>query len=100
MTMALESSDFQSRVATFLGLDGAVLTDGELSRLAERYPRCGGKEPWEVREYARPGRPGARDYRVVRGSRVDEVYRSLDRASALAVRAALNELESREAFAG
>jgi hypothetical protein len=77
-----------------LELDGTVLTEAELVRLAERYAGCGGTEPWDIREYARATRQGTREYRVVRGTRVQEVFASDERASANAVRTALNELES------
>jgi len=49
-----------------------------------------------VREYARRTGVGAREYRVVRGSSIDAVYRSAERVRATAVGTALNELESRE----
>lgn len=81
----------------FLDLQGAAVTDRELSDMAERYPRCGGEDHWGVREYARPGARGAREYRVVRGRGVQEVYRSAERPSADAVRTALNDLEARDA---
>ena len=55
-----------------------------------------------MREYALPTAVGAREYRVVRGNRTDDVYRSIERIRAAAVGTALNELEaeesSREAF--
>ena len=38
--MTIEPNDFQSRLRVLLGLQGAVLTDEELSHTAERYPRC------------------------------------------------------------
>src|SRR5260370_1409557 len=38
--MTFEPGDFQSRLRTLLGLQGAVLTDQELSQMAESYPRC------------------------------------------------------------
>jgi hypothetical protein len=77
-----------------LELDGTVLTEAELVRLAERYAGCVGTEPWDVREYARATHAGAREYRVVRGTRIQEVFASDQRANAAAVRIALNELES------
>src|SRR5438034_5606805 len=51
--MTIEPNDFQSRLRVLLGLQGAVLTDEELSHTAERYPRCRGKEHWDVRQYVR-----------------------------------------------
>jgi hypothetical protein len=94
--MIIEPNDFQSRLRVLLGLQGAVLTDEELSHTAERYPRCRGKEHWDVREYARRIGVGAREYRVLRGSSIEDVYRSAERVRAAAVGAALNELESQE----
>ena len=91
--MSVEGGDFRSRVEGLLQRDGIVLTDLELSRLAERYPRCAGRDPWDVREYARHAHPGAREYRVLRGSGVQDVYASVEREHASAVRTALNELE-------
>ena len=49
-----------------------------------------------MREYVRPTALGAREYRVVRGSSVQDVYRSAERVRAAAVGTALNELESQE----
>ena len=97
--MTIEPDDFQSRLRALLGVHGAVLTDEELSRTTECYPRCPGKEHWDVREYVRYVRPnalGAREYRVVRGTSVQDVYRSAERDRAAAVGTALNELESQE----
>jgi hypothetical protein len=83
-------------VSVLLERQGAVLTDQELAHLAERYRQCGGAGHWDVREYARPSGLGAREYRVVRGSGVQDVYRNAERASAAAVGTALNALESQE----
>src|SRR6266511_4831954 len=94
--MTIEPNDFQSRLRVLLGLQGAVLTDEELSHTAERYPRCRGKGHWDVREYVRRTGVGAREYRVVRGSSIEDVYRSAERVCAAAVGTALNELESQE----
>ena len=88
--------DFQSRLRTLLGLRGAVLTDDELSQMAESYARCGGKGPWDVRQYVARGGAGAREYRVVRGTSVQDVFRSAERLQADAVGTALNELEAEE----
>ncbi len=94
--MSIEPSDFRSRLRVLLELQGAVLTDEELSHMAECYPRCRGKEHWDVREYVRLTGVGAREYRVVRGSSVQDAYRSAERVRAAAVQTALNELESQE----
>src|SRR2546421_13036866 len=94
--MTIEPNDFQSRLSVLLGLQGAVLTDEELSHTTERYPRCRGKEHWGVREYVRRTGVGARQYRVVRGSSIEDVYRSVERVRATAVGTALNELDSQE----
>src|SRR2546427_11094493 len=93
--MSTESSDFPNRLRAHVELQGASLTAEELSHVGECYPRCRGKDHWDVREYARGTGIGAREYRVVRGTSTVDVYRSTDRAHASAVQAALNELESR-----
>src|SRR2546423_3546045 len=67
--------DFQSRLRTLLGLRGAVLTDDELSQMAESYARCGGKGPWDVRQYVARGGAGARGYRAARGHRDPDRFR-------------------------
>jgi hypothetical protein len=94
--MTIESNDFQSRLRALLGLQGAVFTDQELSRVADYYPRCRGREHWDVRQYVGPTGMGvgAREYRVMRGSSVQDVFRSAERVRAAAVGTALNELES------
>src|SRR5690349_22989766 len=94
--VTIEPEDLQSRLRVLLGLQGAVFTDEELSHTAECYARCRGKERWDVREYVRRTGVGAREYRVVRGSSIEDVYRSVERARAAAVGTALNELESGE----
>jgi hypothetical protein len=95
--MTTEPSDFSSRLRVLLGLQGVTLDERELSYLADHYPRCGGKDHWDVREYASRSGPGAREYRVVRGNGVQDAYCSSERASAAAVRAVLDDLESQEA---
>jgi len=77
-------------------LQGEQLTEEELSYLGKQYPRCPGRESWDVREYARNIADGAREYRVIRGSSGQDVYRSVGRDRATAVRTALNELEAQE----
>jgi len=94
--MTTEPGNFQSRVRVLLGLQGAVVTDEELSHMADCYPQCRGTERWDVRQYVRHTGVGAREYRVVRGSSVQDVYRSAERLRATAVGTALNELESQE----
>lgn len=94
--MIIEPTDLQTRLRVLLGLQGAVLTDSELSHTVECYARCRGKDHWDVREYAGPAGVGAREYRVVRGSSTQDVYRSAERVRAAAVGSALNELESQE----
>jgi hypothetical protein len=94
--MKIEPDDLRSRLRVQLGAQGAVLTDEELSHTAECYARCPGKEYWGVREYARRTGLGAREYRVVRGSGSEDVYRSVERIRAAAVGSALNHLESQE----
>jgi len=94
--MSNELRDFPSRFRAHVELQGATLTAEELSHVGECYPRCRGKEHWDVREYASGTRVGAREYRVVRGTSTMDVYRSTERDHATAVRAALNELESQD----
>jgi hypothetical protein len=91
--MTIEPGDFQERLRALLGVRGAVLTDQELSQMADWYPRCPGRDAWDVRQYVQGGRLGAREYRVVRGSSVQDVFRSAERGRAAAVGTALNELE-------
>ncbi len=85
--------DFGHRLSALVERQGAALTADELSHVEEYFPQCRGREHWEVREYVAPTGLGAREYRVVRGSRVQDVYRSAEWVRAAAVRAALNELE-------
>jgi hypothetical protein len=94
--MTIKPNDFPSRLSVLLGLQGVALTDEELSHTTERYPWCRGKEHWGVREYVRRTGVGAREYRVVRGSSIEDVYRSVERVRAAAVGTALNELDSQE----
>lgn len=95
--MAIEPGDFPGRLRVLLGLQGVTLSESELSYLADHYPRCTGKEHWDVREYATRSGLGAREYRVVRGNGVQDAYCSTDRASAAAVRAVLDDLETQAA---
>lgn len=94
--MTIEPVDFGRRLRALLEAEGTVLTDEQLARMAEWYPKCPGKDPWDVREYASRSGLGAREYRVMRGTSVQEVYRSNERGSAAAVRSALNELDSQQ----
>ncbi len=94
--MSSEPSDFPNRFRAHVELQGAILTPEELSHVGERYPRCRGKDHWDVREYASVTGIGAREYRVVRGTSTLDVYRSAERNHASAVQAALNELESQD----
>jgi len=95
--MSIESSEFPSLLRAHVELQGTILTADELSHVGECYPRCRGKDLWDVREYASVTAVGAREYRVVRGSSTQDVYRSTERGHASAVRSALNELESQVA---
>jgi hypothetical protein len=94
--VTVQAGDFRRRIEGLLQREGVVLTDREMSRLTERYPLCGGTDPWDVRAYARHARPGAREYRVLRGRGVWDVYASVDQAHAAAVRSALNELDDQD----
>lgn len=94
--MTIEPNDLQSRLRVLLGLQSEVFTDEELSRTVGCYARSPGKEHWGVREYAGRNGVGAREYRVVRGSSIEDVYRSAERVRAAAVGSALNQLEFQE----
>ena len=56
--MSLEPSDFQSRLRALAQVQGVVLTEEELSAMAECYRQR--REPWDLREYVRPTKVGAR----------------------------------------
>jgi hypothetical protein len=91
----MNDGGFQVRVAALLEREGTVLNAQQLDRMAERYRHCPGKERWDVREYRGAlTHLGAREYRVMRGSSVQDVFSSVERDSATAVRTALNELEA------
>jgi len=92
--MNIEASDFPSLLRAHVELQGTILTAEELSQIGERYARCRGKDLWDVREYASGTPFGAREYRVVRGSSTQDIYRTTERGHAAALRAALNGLES------
>src|SRR6266567_4434950 len=92
--MSIEASDFPSRLRAHVQLQGAMLTEAELSHLGTCYPGCAGTGQWDVRAYARVAPVGTREYRVMRGSSIYDVYRSTEPERAAAVRTALNELES------
>lgn len=91
-----EPTDLENRLRLLAEFGGAELTDAELSHIAERYPHCPGRDHWDVREYARIATVGGREYRVVRGGSTQDVYCSLERLRADAVRTALNDLESQQ----
>ena len=94
--MFIEANDVLSRLRALLGLQGAVLTEAELSHTVACYARCPGREHWSVREYAGRTGVGAREYRVVRGTSIQDVYRSAERVRADAVGSALNEFEAQQ----
>ena len=94
--MSIEASDFPSRLRAHVQLQGATLTEAELSHLGACYPGCAGTGQWDVRAYARVAPVGTREYRVMRGSSIYDVYRSTEPERAAAVRTALNELESQD----
>ena len=75
---------------------GTALSGEESAYLEKWYRQCPGKEQWDVRAYAALSGVGAREYRVIRGSGGQDVYRSSDRERATVVRTALNEFESLE----
>jgi hypothetical protein len=91
--------DFGARLAAVVEREGLRLTDLEVTNIVARYGHCPGHEPWSVRTYARAwASQGAREYRVMRGNSVQDVYVSALRDSASTVGAALNELESTNAW--
>lgn len=91
--MTIETHAFQTRLRTLLTLQGTELSDIELAHLADRYPHCTGKERWDVRQYVGHAGVGSREFRVMRGTRTDEVYCTPELAQATGVGAALNALE-------
>jgi len=94
--MSIEANDFPCRLRAHVQLQGAMLTEAELSHLWACYPGCAGTGQWDVRAYARVAPVGTREYRVMRGSSIYDVYRSAEPECAAAVRTALNELESQD----
>jgi hypothetical protein len=94
--MTIDSGEFQTRLRTMLGLHSMELGDEELARMADRYPLCTGTERWDVRQYAGGGGMGAREFRVLRGTRTQHVYRSTERMQADAVGVALNAMEAED----
>jgi hypothetical protein len=92
--MSNASIDFPALLRAHVHVQGVILTEDELSKLGACYLRYGGTGRWEVREYARVTGGGPREYRVVRGSSIRDVYRSPERGRAAAVETALNELET------
>ncbi len=60
--MNIESGDFPSLLRAHVELQGAILTSEELSHVGECYPRCRGKDQWDVREYASGTPFGAREW--------------------------------------
>ena len=92
--MSTESVDLPTLLRAHVHLQGAPLTEHELSKLWATYLGYGGTGRWQVREYVRVTGLGAREYRVVRGTSIPDVYRSLERGRADAVEMALNELET------
>src|SRR5256885_17250495 len=88
--MNIESSDFPSLLRAHVELQGTTLTAEELSHVGECYPRCRGKDLWDVREYASATAVGAREHRVVPGSSPQAVYPPPQPGHAAAPRAALH----------
>jgi len=92
--MSTESVDLPTLLRAHVHLQGAPLTEDELSNLWATYLGYGETGRWQIREYVRVTGLGAREYRVVRGTSIPDVYRSLERGRAEAVETALNELET------
>ena len=94
--MTLERYAFHNRLRLLLGLQSMAFTDEDLARIADRYRPYAGKERWDVRQYAGRTGIGTREFRVMRGKRVEDVYCSTQRDLAEAVGAALNALEAED----
>ena len=94
--MTLEPNDVPNRLRVLLGLQSMEFSDEELARIADRYRPGTGKDRWDVRQYVGRTGIGAREFRVTRGTRIEDVYRSTERVLAEAVGAALNALEEED----
>ena len=91
----MTAADFHAQLAAVAQREGVALKEVEVDRIVERYRHCPGRDPWTVRAYAKAwSSQGAREYRVMRGSSVQDVYVSPLHGSASAIGTALNELES------
>jgi hypothetical protein len=91
--MSVESIDIPPLLRAHIHVQGVPLTEDELSKLWVSYLGYEATGRWQVREHARVTGGGAREYRVVRGTSIPDVYRSPERGRATAVETALNELE-------
>src|SRR5438046_10712230 len=94
--MSIESSDFPNRLRAHVELQGAVLTAAELSHVGECYPRCRGKDHWDVREYASGPGSGAGESRVVRGTSTGGARRSPGAEDARAGPASQNDAAAQD----
>lgn len=92
--MSIGSIDFATLLRAHIYVQGLILTEDDLSKLGSCYLGDGGTGRWEVREYVRVTGGGPREYRVVRGGSLRDVYRCAERGRANIVATALNELES------
>jgi hypothetical protein len=92
--MGIGSIDFRTLLRAHVYVQGLILTEDDLSKLGSCYLGYGGAGRWEVREYVRVSGGGPREYRVVRGISIRDVYRCAERGRANIVATALNELET------
>jgi len=92
--MSIGSIDFPTLLRAHVYVQGLILTEDDLSKLGSCYLGYGGAGRWEVREYVRVTGGGPREYRVVRGVSIRDVYRCAELGRANIVATALNELEA------
>jgi hypothetical protein len=92
--MSIGSIDFPTLLRAHVYVQGLILTEDDLSKLGSCYLGYGGAGRWEVREYVRITGGGPREYRVVRGVSIRDVYRCAERGRADIVATVLNELET------
>jgi hypothetical protein len=86
--------DFRRTLEALLGKRDVNLSESEWRYIMQRYAHCHGTERWRVwtnvHPLAEPTLPT--EHWVVRGDRIQDVYRSTDGRRAAAVSEALNEL--------
>src|SRR5690349_12647091 len=80
--MSIGSIDFPTLLRAHVYVQGLILTEDDPSKLRSCYLGYGGPGRWEVREYMRVTGGGPREYRVVRGGSIQDVYRCAERGRA------------------